>query len=315
MINKKRYLIAVDGGGTKTEFCIKDILQGRIFTKTYGSANYKSSNHIEARNSIRNGLESVLKEFKIKESQVIGIIYGIAGCDTKKDYKFYQNMISKINIKNQFLCNDSEMMMLANIKEGICVVAGTGSIAMGIDKKGNRCRAGGWGVPLSDEGSGWWIGYKALSAYLNWNDGVIPKESFFDNVSEKIKKEEGKISTEKITQLSISKVASYAKDIMDGAECGDVFCKQIVDEAAEKIAGIIYAVYKKMCFKDLKKIKILTMGSLFTSSDFRKTIKSKLTLNYGVTNAEFEHPNLSPAHYGIKLAEKIFIKQEGGYYE
>src|SRR5258708_203914 len=49
-------------------------------------------------------------------------------------------------------------------------IAGTGSIAYGRDASGRIARAGGWGFAVSDEGSGHWIGRRAISAILSAHD-------------------------------------------------------------------------------------------------------------------------------------------------
>jgi glucosamine kinase len=52
----------------------------------------------------------------------------------------------------------------------VIAIAGTGSIAYGRDAAGHTARAGGWGFAISDEGSGHWIGRRAISAILNARD-------------------------------------------------------------------------------------------------------------------------------------------------
>ena len=49
-------------------------------------------------------------------------------------------------------------------------IAGTGSIVYGRDAAGRTARAGGWGFAISDEGSGHWIGRRAISAILHARD-------------------------------------------------------------------------------------------------------------------------------------------------
>ena len=44
------------------------------------------------------------------------------------------------------------------------VIAGTGSIAVGVDADGRTARAGGWGHILGDEGSGYDLGHRGLNA-------------------------------------------------------------------------------------------------------------------------------------------------------
>jgi glucosamine kinase len=61
----------------------------------------------------------------------------------------------------------------AGLSEGIAVICGTGSIAVG--RLGDRsCRAGGWGYLLGDEGSGYWIVREALRAVLDRADRGDP---------------------------------------------------------------------------------------------------------------------------------------------
>jgi N-acetylglucosamine kinase-like BadF-type ATPase len=49
---------------------------------------------------------------------------------------------------------------------GVIVIAGTGSIAYGRDRRGETLRAGGWGFAIGDEGSAYWIGREAVRAVL-----------------------------------------------------------------------------------------------------------------------------------------------------
>ncbi|WP_143470053.1 N-acetylglucosamine kinase [Kocuria marina] len=50
--------------------------------------------------------------------------------------------------------------------EGIAVIAGTGSVAWGVNASGHGTRAGGWGYLLGDEGSGYWLGREAVRHVL-----------------------------------------------------------------------------------------------------------------------------------------------------
>src|SRR5262249_39446211 len=61
-------------------------------------------------------------------------------------------------------------------KTGVIVIAGTGSIAYGQNERGEAARAGGWGPNISDEGSGNWIGQRAIAEALRAHDeGVSTK--------------------------------------------------------------------------------------------------------------------------------------------
>ncbi|MGN6748592.1 MAG: BadF/BadG/BcrA/BcrD ATPase family protein [Xanthobacteraceae bacterium] len=57
-------------------------------------------------------------------------------------------------------------------RDGGVIVAGTGAVAWAL-LKGKTYRFGGWGLPISDEGSGSWVGSEALRRVLWAHDGRI----------------------------------------------------------------------------------------------------------------------------------------------
>lgn len=59
------------------------------------------------------------------------------------------------------------------IRDGGVIVAGTGAVGWAV-VKGKTHRVGGWGLPVSDEGSGAWLGLEALRRVLWASDGRIP---------------------------------------------------------------------------------------------------------------------------------------------
>ena len=60
------------------------------------------------------------------------------------------------------IVNDSLLALpAAGLDEGIAIICGTGSTAVGV-RRDRRERAGGWGYMLGDEGSGYWIVREAV---------------------------------------------------------------------------------------------------------------------------------------------------------
>ena len=57
-------------------------------------------------------------------------------------------------------------------KDGGVIIAGTGAVGWAVIKE-QTYRIGGWGLPISDEGSGAWIGIEALRRVLWAHDGRI----------------------------------------------------------------------------------------------------------------------------------------------
>ena len=66
-------------------------------------------------------------------------------------------------------------------RDGAVVIIGTGSIGWGI-VDGQRHRVGGWGLPVSDEGSGAWLGREAVRRALWAHDGRVEWTRLLDRV-------------------------------------------------------------------------------------------------------------------------------------
>jgi N-acetylglucosamine kinase-like BadF-type ATPase len=70
------------------------------------------------------------------------------------------------------VCGDVEIALDAAFpgEAGVLVMAGTGSNTLGRTSKGKLVTVGGWGPLLADEGSGHWIGLRALRAAIREHD-------------------------------------------------------------------------------------------------------------------------------------------------
>jgi glucosamine kinase len=66
-------------------------------------------------------------------------------------------------------------------KDGGVVVVGTGTVGWGV-LGGRHYRVGGWGFPVSDEGSGAWLGCEAVRRTLWAHDGRTPWTALLDDV-------------------------------------------------------------------------------------------------------------------------------------
>ncbi len=59
---------------------------------------------------------------------------------------------------------------------GAIVAAGTGSVGEALRRNGERVSVGGWGFPVGDEGSGAWLGLRAMRRAHHALDGCAPAD-------------------------------------------------------------------------------------------------------------------------------------------
>ena len=151
---------------------------------------------------------------------------GLSGMSQPEDQKALKNAIlalpefagTKIHIESDATL--TLKTVLAEGEEGILLIAGTGSVVLYQPSGGPARRIGGWGPLLSDEGSGYRIGLRALRYYINVLDGVYPRDAFSEAIEARIGDSEisrSQSSLVKRAQNDPAFVASFAQDAFETA--------------------------------------------------------------------------------------------------
>lgn len=124
--------------------------------------------------------------------------------------------------------------------DGGIVIAGTGSIGFAI--AGERdIRIGGYGIPVSDEGSGAACGIAAVGALLRAADGRIAPGAFTQALSQRF---DG--GTQAVVafmdRATASDYAAFAPLVFDHAQAGDPVASAIARQAGADIGALIAAL-------------------------------------------------------------------------
>jgi glucosamine kinase len=124
--------------------------------------------------------------------------------------------------------------------DGGVVIAGTGSI--GIARvRGESHRIGGFGFPISDEGSGAEIGFRAIRAFCQMRDGRLPAGPLHDLLAPHI-------DTQGLAywrdDAPPREFAQFAPQVFSAAERGDTIAQVIVANAAKEISKIANALVR-----------------------------------------------------------------------
>jgi N-acetylglucosamine kinase-like BadF-type ATPase len=98
----------------------------------------------------------------------------MAGTDRKAEVQLVRRILRRLaGMAQTLVVNDALPALVAGVGDGpgIVIICGTGSIVYGRSGRGVAARSGGWGHLLGDEGSGYWIGLRALRAVARASDG------------------------------------------------------------------------------------------------------------------------------------------------
>jgi len=123
--------------------------------------------------------------------------------------------------------------------EGGIVVCGTGSI--GITYKGHTIRVGGYGFPVSDEGSGAHIGLNAIRYALRTLDGRAKATEFAKEVLDRFASNPAVVIRWSET-ASATDYAAFAAIVIKHSEAEEPAATNLLRDAAAHIAGLVDAV-------------------------------------------------------------------------
>ena len=168
----KLYL-GVYGGGNRTELRVADEEGRELLCLRGGPTSYKAVGNAAAFANMRD-LARQMETLGIRPRLLTRAVWGISGCDTPQDQTIYEAMVEQAGFlpeKTTVVNNAVLPFWAAADLPGVVVIAGTGSVVMGIDSQGKTKRIGGWNYAFSDLGSGYWMGSRLLREMTLWLDG------------------------------------------------------------------------------------------------------------------------------------------------
>lgn len=234
--------LAVDGGQTTTKVVVADE-RGQIL----GIASGGPSNHTEEpggperlQGVIRSAVNGALQAAgaaSVDGQEFDAACFGMTG-ETAIKRRVLEHVIRTSRLA---VVHDSVNALMGATagKPGLIVVAGTGSVARGMDGRGREMRIGGWGHLFGDEGSAYAISRQAIRAIAAELDGFgQPTEMtpLFLNLL-KVNSAYDLMAKYYSGEWSRDHMAGLAQWVSESAVVGDVVAQRILTEAGTDLAG------------------------------------------------------------------------------
>jgi glucosamine kinase len=128
-------------------------------------------------------------------------------------------------------------------QDGAIVIAGTGSIGIGF-VEGRDLRVGGYGFPISDEGSGADLGLKAVQLALRAHDGRHDMTALLEEVLHRFHNDPVE-AVAWMDRSTATDYAGFAPMVLRHADQGDPAGRRIVQEAAEQIDTLVRVLFQQ----------------------------------------------------------------------
>ena len=279
MLPQEALVVAVDGGGTKTELAFAD-RSGEIVFRAQGA----SSNPMDNKDW-RQELDGLFSSASEVLPSTIHAVFGLPGFGEVAHLdELMLSAAAELFPGPRHVMNDVELALSGAFlgRAGILLLAGTGSMAMAQDAEGHIVRVGGWGEMFGDEGSAYWIGRRALSETSQVLDGRRENIDFANGILAGLGLAAGDGNQHGGNQHLMalfygarsprSAVAAVASIVDTLAAAGDLTALAILREASDHLGAHMTAVLRRTL---VKSAAWSFAGGVFNSGEIRRLLAER----------------------------------------
>lgn len=237
---------------------------------TAGPSNPLRAGYAKAWFTMSDAADLVLERAKLKSTDIRGVCAGIGGAGRDSVAKRMATFLEK-SFPNAAVSvtTDLAITLAAGVGEGegVILVVGTGSAALGRDAKGKLARAGGRGPWFSDEGSAFDIGRLAVAAVVRADEKRGPKTS----LSEQLLKWLGMKDWTRMMDWVIKNPDDVFPRIFplvgELGDKGDPVSRELLTNAARSLGELVKSVVDELKMQD-RPIPIAKAGGTTGRSKF-----------------------------------------------
>ena len=262
MTQTEKYYLGIDGGGTKTEFCLVDATGNLLCSALLGASNPNDIGLEATCALLADGIAKVCAGY---DRAAISAFAGIAGAATGNHAAHIREYLGTMGFARADAASDTRSCLAACLRDadGIAVIMGTGSVAYA-QCGGKIFRAGGYGYLLGDAGSGFALGQGAILAALQAEDGSGPATLLHDLVSAQCGKT---CVTDALTDFysgGKAEIAKYAPLIFEAHAQGDTVATELLLCNLHAIADLIRGI---ACRMERDAVSVVLCGGLTVKGD------------------------------------------------
>jgi N-acetylglucosamine kinase len=281
----------VDGGASITRCVAVETGRWRIAACKSGPSNILSAGPEKTLLSVREAFNGALRKLGYDEAEAVALCLSGAWTAGVRLAKLFHG---KIKARRILIKSDVEAAAAACLgfgKQGVVVVAGTGSVVLGVSG-GSFFRAGGWGYMLNDEGGAYSVSIEALRAAFQSYDGRGDKTSLEEEAKRFFKAKSMEELARRIYDMKKERIALFARIVKKEAKKDDKVARRIIENAAESLSRGVLAVAGRMGLTPEDELNIYFVGGMF---DNRRNILTRSILKH--LSPEYERLNIGKPAY------------------
>ncbi|MET7321052.1 BadF/BadG/BcrA/BcrD ATPase family protein [Streptomyces sp. NPDC005549] len=302
--------LGVDGGGTKTAFCLVD-RSGQVVARAQAASSYYFSHGIElVERVLTEGVDAVCAAAGLTPAGIEYAFFGLPGYgEAARDLPVLDATPRAVLGHDRYACDNDMVCGWAGslgAADGINVISGTGSMTYG-ERLGRGVRVGGWSETFGDEGSAYWIAVRGLNAFSRMSDGRLPEgplaavfrsglglESDLDVIDVVHNRWQG----------DRGRIAALSRSVAEAAASGDETAAAILAEAGRELALLVDVTRERLGFGPDETVPVSYSGGTFGAAPVLEAFTAGLKSRFA--GYELRHPRYEPvvgaALYAARLA-------------
>jgi N-acetylglucosamine kinase-like BadF-type ATPase len=300
-------VVGVDGGGTKTEAVILDAQLQVIGEGRAGPSNPLRVGITGAAAAVREAIDNASAAAKLRRGDLIAAEIGLAGARRRELRERMREALATLGIRDIEVVTDADIALYGATdgEPGLVVIAGTGSICCGINIRGKKFCAGGWGPMVGDEGGGTWIARRALRAVAYASDGRGPRTSLTEAACNYFHVSTADDLTTAIYAPAITneRIAGFGRDVIDAARSKDPVALDIIEEGGRELGLAAVAVIRNL-HMERERFRIAYVGGVFRAGDEMILGPLRDEVKKFAPRAYFGLPQFSPAVAAARMARE-----------
>lgn len=302
-----RFVLGLDGGGTKTECVLMDET-GLIRAEGRGGpSNPMRVGFGGALAAVCEAARAAMQTANLSTREISVVCAGLAGAaQPESQLKLKKLLSEEFPTQVVHVCTDIDLKLEAT-GEGRAIVlnVGTGTFAVGRDQNGQAIRVGGHGPLLGDEGSAYDVGKRAMIAALRANDRGESDSPLAARILQQLRAEDWEDLQLRVYRAPDEVFPRIFPIVTAAADEGDSEARMLLQYAAGELSGLLADLMVRLDLSNEKFLLVKSGGMAGHSAYFDKLLDERLRM--AAPNAVFGSLVITAAQAAAKLALKLLL--------
>ena len=297
-------VVGVDGGGSKTRVIVADELGNQLSEVVGPGSAVRPGGAEHSADVIAMALADALAACEMTHVVPKVLCVGVAGAAREPERQAIWQALAGRDIAEEVVIHPDYSIALDDAfgdGPGILLISGTGSAAFGRSPAGTTARCGGWGPVCGDEGSGAWIGRRALSVVTASADGREPETALVGAVLTAAQVNEPQELIAWAAVATPALFASLAPVVSSVADAGDLRANAILSLAVEELVLHVRTLARSLFGDERAATPVAFTGGMLTrGTTLRKRLEQRL--RSAVPGAQLQAGEVNPARGAMRGA-------------